>query len=484
MERLRELVSGLRVRDAVCMSGYALYLVFGYVSFESPTLFIALEHGDLPAQSLFLVAAVAARALVYGVMIIVGRYASRASSFAASFVCAGVAATGFLITRMAFQFAPYAPADSLFPWLVLGGLFYGAGDALITLLWARFSGTFDTRRIYLFVLVSNALSLVLYFAVTLLPSTAVSAVGAVIFFVSVLLCKRCLDMRDPITDEYSAPVLKGALSLLWRPVLGTAILSFMSGLMLQVSMQQAIPLATFQYTSLITQGAVIAALLLPAVLVKNQPNLGSVYKVALPLSAMGFLLLPLIWDGAGGLANACAQLGSLVAGIILWCMVASLVKDTKLPAALLFSCALVCTNAAQLAGAIVGLLNAHAFGRGDLQLTAVALVAVYLVALVSIFLFKDKSLPGEEPSERPAPSIEGSLAALDDRCATLSCEHGLTPCESEILAHLGQGRTARAISEKLVVSENTVKYHIKSIYQKLDVHSRDEVIDLIERACV
>ena len=30
-----------------------------------------------------------------------------------------------------------------------------------------------------------------------------------------------------------------------------------------------------------------------------------------------------------------------------------------------------------------------------------------------------------------------------------------------------------------------MKYHIKSIYQKLDVHSRDEVIDLIERSeCV
>ena len=55
--------------------------------------------------------------------------------------------------------------------------------------------------------------------------------------------------------------------------------------------------------------------------------------------------------------------------------------------------------------------------------------------------------------------------------------HGLTPRESEIIVHLGQGRTARAISEKLVVSENTVKYHIKSIYRKLDVHSRDEVID-------
>ena len=484
MERLKELVAGMRARDAVFMSGYALYLVFGYVSFESPTLLISLGDADLPAQSLFLMAVAGARVLVYAATIAFGRRAKRVSPLAAALACAGVAATGFLVTRMVFQFAPFVPAGAILPWLVFGGLLYGMGDALITLLWARFSGTFDVRRIYLFVLVSNAASLVIYLLVTFLPAPAVSPVGAALFFVSVVFCKRCLDMRAPIEDEYSAPMLRGALSLLWRPVLGTAILSFMSALMLQVSMQQDIPLATFQYTSLVTQGVVILALLLPTLLVRSQPSLGSVYKVALPLSAAGFLLLPLIWDGAGGLANACAQLGTLVAGIILWCMVASVVRDTKLPAALLFSCALVCTNAAQLAGATVGLLNAHSFGPGDLRLTAVALVAVYLVAMVSMFLFKDKALPGEDASDQPVPTAEGSALVLEDRCQTLSVEYGLTPRELEILAHLGQGRTARAISEKLVVSENTVKYHIKSIYQKLGVHSRDEVIDLIERVSV
>ena len=485
MERLRRLVVGMRARDAVFMGGYALYLVFGYVSFESPTLFIALGDADLPAQSLFLISVAVARVLLYAATIVVGRHANRVSPLAASLVCAGVAAAGFLVTRMAFQVAPYVPASVLLPWLVSGGLLYGVGDALITLLWARFSGTFDVRRIYLFILVNNVVSLVLYFLVTFLPPIAVAPVGAVLFFVSIAFCKRCLDMRAPIEDEYSAPVLRGALSLLWRPVLGTAILSFMSGLMLQVSLQQAIPLATFQYTSLVTQGVVILALLLPALLVKSQPSLGSVYKVALPLSAAGFLLLPLIWDGAGGLANACAQLGTLVAGIILWCMTASIVRDTKLPAMLLFACALVCTNAAQLAGTTVGLLNAHTFGPGDLRLTAVALVAVYLVAMVSMFLFKDKALPGEDVPDHQVPTAEGSVVMLEDRCQMLTREHGLTPREAEILVHLGQGRTTRAISEKLVVSENTVKYHIKSIYQKLDVHSRDEVIDLIERAgCV
>lgn len=336
---------------------------------------------------------------------------------------------------------------------------------------------------YLFVLLSSGLSLIVYFVVTLLPAALMLPAGALLFFASVAFCRQCLAAREPIDEEFSAPVFKGALSVLWRPVLGTSILAFMSGLMLQLSMSEAIPLGTFQFTALITQAAVIAALLLPALLVKSQPGLGSVYRMALPLSAAGFLLLPLIWNGAGGLANACAQLGTLVAGIILWCMVAHTVHDTKLPAALLFSCTLVCTNAAQMAGALVGMLNAHTLGQGDIALTAVALVAIYLLAMVSLFLFKDKTLCGfDAVAEEGAPTAEQQGDALEARCAHVAEAHGLTPRESEILVHLGQGRTARAISEKLVVSENTVKYHIKSIYQKLDVHSRDEVIDLIERS--
>lgn len=483
MSCLKDLFTGMRARDVVFMSGYALYLTFGYMSFESPTVLTSLGESGAIVQSLFLVAVIAARQRDHRRVHHHARRSGRGFSTAVVLVCAGVAATGFIVTRMAFRFAEFVPLNELVPWLVAGGLCFGAGDALINLLWARFSGTFDLRRVYLFVLLSSGLSLIVYFVVTLLPAALMLPAGALLFFASVAFCRQCLAAREPIDEEFSAPVFKGALSVLWRPVLGTSILAFMSGLMLQLSMSEAIPLGTFQFTALITQAAVIAALLLPALLVKSQPGLGSVYRMALPLSAAGFLLLPLIWNGAGGLANACAQLGTLVAGIILWCMVAHTVHDTKLPAALLFSCTLVCTNAAQMAGALVGMLNAHTLGQGDIALTAVALVAIYLLAMVSLFLFKDKTLRGfDAVAEEGAPAAEQQGDALEARCAHVAEAHGLTPRESEILVHLGQGRTARAISEKLVVSENTVKYHIKSIYQKLDVHSRDEVIDLIERS--
>ena len=53
---------------------------------------------------------------------------------------------------------------------------------------------------------------------------------------------------------------------------------------------------------------------------------------------------------------------------------------------------------------------------------------------------------------------------------------GLTQRESEILYYLGRGCTNNAIAEKLFISKNTVKYHIKNIYIKLDVKNRVEAL--------
>jgi ATP/maltotriose-dependent transcriptional regulator MalT len=53
---------------------------------------------------------------------------------------------------------------------------------------------------------------------------------------------------------------------------------------------------------------------------------------------------------------------------------------------------------------------------------------------------------------------------------------GLTTRESEILHHLGQGCSNAKIAEKLFISENTVKFHIKNIYIKLNVKNRMEAL--------
>ena len=55
-----------------------------------------------------------------------------------------------------------------------------------------------------------------------------------------------------------------------------------------------------------------------------------------------------------------------------------------------------------------------------------------------------------------------------------SASHSLTERELEMLALLARGMPNREIAQTLFISENTVKYHIKHILQKLDLKNRAE----------
>lgn len=52
----------------------------------------------------------------------------------------------------------------------------------------------------------------------------------------------------------------------------------------------------------------------------------------------------------------------------------------------------------------------------------------------------------------------------------------LTGREVEILEHVANGETSRQIGERLFISENTVKNHVRNILDKLGLHSRSEAV--------
>ena len=56
----------------------------------------------------------------------------------------------------------------------------------------------------------------------------------------------------------------------------------------------------------------------------------------------------------------------------------------------------------------------------------------------------------------------------------------LSPRQKEIFLLLAKGRNVQFIRDELVLSTPTVKSHIYNIYQKMGVHSHQELIDLVE----
>lgn len=56
----------------------------------------------------------------------------------------------------------------------------------------------------------------------------------------------------------------------------------------------------------------------------------------------------------------------------------------------------------------------------------------------------------------------------------------LSQRENEILTLITEGKSNKEIAECLFISVNTVKYHIKNIYQKMDISSRREALGLVQ----
>lgn len=70
--------------------------------------------------------------------------------------------------------------------------------------------------------------------------------------------------------------------------------------------------------------------------------------------------------------------------------------------------------------------------------------------------------------------------ALDEACAQVATVCGLSVRELDVLRYLARGRTQPYIREELLLSKNTVSSHVQHIYVKLGVHSKQELIDMIE----
>jgi len=76
-------------------------------------------------------------------------------------------------------------------------------------------------------------------------------------------------------------------------------------------------------------------------------------------------------------------------------------------------------------------------------------------------VFPPDTSPPEEPKQ-----------ASDDVWNAASEPPVLAPRQSEVLKMLGEGATNKAIAEALNISENTVKSHLRSIFESLGVRTR------------
>ena len=77
-------------------------------------------------------------------------------------------------------------------------------------------------------------------------------------------------------------------------------------------------------------------------------------------------------------------------------------------------------------------------------------------------------------------SVHPMIAGIERSCDLVASTFGLSAKECEILKLIARGRSGASIAEEMVVSLNTIKTHVTHIYRKCGVHSREELLKLIE----
>ena len=109
-----------------------------------------------------------------------------------------------------------------------------------------------------------------------------------------------------------------------------------------------------------------------------------------------------------------------------------------------------------------------------------ALVAAFILSALFLLPFDGESSTAGYKTLTLVDLYESPDQSMEELCEQVSKRFKLSPRESEVLMYLMRGRNAKHASEKLFISESTVKTHISNIYRKIGVHSQQELLDALE----
>lgn len=192
--------------------------------------------------------------------------------------------------------------------------------------------------------------------------------------------------------------------------------------------------------------------------------------VMLPVATAIVLVSPFIDSTLAGVpfvvVNLLPYAGIAALNVLGLAAVARMAQVTARPVFSVFGwTVLACTASMGLGMALFQLL-----GQGA-QMVSLCVLTLYLVAMLIASIRQTYHLQAERQTAQ---------FGVERACGRIAERYALSPRETEILAFLAHGRGAPYIGDKLCISPETVRTHTKRIYDKCGVHTKEELLDLVE----
>lgn len=202
----------------------------------------------------------------------------------------------------------------------------------------------------------------------------------------------------------------------------------------------------------------------------------NLWRAILIITATALLFLPNLDASLAGWALIMISIAQTLLVSLLWVTLADAAHHSSASPYIVFGFAWMVYAVSIALGRYLGGLIATG---GNTSL--IIAVMTYALTLTAILVINDRSFF----ESRLFTDLDMPVAArstydnIDEGCVRLGRDYGLTDREVEIVKLLCKGRSKSYIAETLFISENTVRSHSRHIYQKLDVHSKQDIMDMV-----
>ncbi|MDO4290595.1 MAG: LuxR C-terminal-related transcriptional regulator [Eggerthellaceae bacterium] len=453
-----------------CYQGFLYAVLYFATRWSSKAGSFVFERADLVGLLVFVVAAFA--------VVRAASPAARARMLGsrALFAYSLMPTVGYLVQLLPLDAAVASLAE---------GVFMGLPAGLLLCAWGRLLGQLAVEHAIPEVFLASAIGAVIDFGVSMVPVERAEAVFMLLplasFAFACALMRGGLLELDAAAPASSAPVSDAAARLSGRIVAGTAVYGVAAGLVETfASAREAVSSLTFALLMFVLY--CLAALQLFGAVVRlprsderraarDAAPLDGAYRLAVLLMTAGFLLVPVL-DAFGLYGGAVVLAGYLGVSTVLIALFLAMGRIGGHDTALSFAVGFTALFAGEIAGVLAGnAIESLAFEHAASITVALAGIAVIYGFL---FLFTTRDL-------RDLSVAVENTDLFDEACARIAREAGLSKREAEILPMALRGRTSERMATELFISKNTVDTHLRRIYAKCEVKSRQELIDLGEQ---
>ncbi|HIY84187.1 helix-turn-helix transcriptional regulator [Rubneribacter sp.] len=386
-----------------------------------------------------------------------------------------------LVASMTLPDAPQALLGAL------GALCTGVGSGLIDLGYGEVYRNVDPQKTAFEAPFAFFLAALLFPLVMSLPSVAACIVASCLPLASGYILFVRLKAWSPRLAAAVRPVGIRLGRFSWKIGVCACLIGLADGVVRAVFIAaNEAPVERFYLYPLVWASILTMGIIYGCVLFSREIGLRQVYKSVMLVMAVFFMLLP-VFTGLSDVESSIALAGYGTFNVLIWVLLADISFNFRFSSITVFGIGWGMITLGVLLGSMAGQAICLLAPFAPQTLSLVALLATLAILVSYMFVFRESDLialtkPDDAQGDAQNDAQEGEprKRRFHDRCQDVAVEYRLSPKETEIMILFAKGRSSARIQEELYLSRGTVTTHLRHIYQKMDVHSKQEFLDVIE----